>query len=273
MSQNILGVDLGGSKLLMICGERRARISTDTNFSPADLELSIRTFIDALEQKPQGIGIAIPGLVDSSGEILACDVLPQMEGWLPHKRLADLQCPIAVINDVNAAAIEEFHDAPPGLTAGIIMVGTAIGASFVVDGKPLMGAGGWAGELGYIPLASGGEIKRLDELAGGGAIANQLGVNGADLAALAQAGDDIALQAIQAGGKALGWGLATIINLFNPAKIAIGGGTISLPGYWDNAIETAKDFSLPTLWDYCHLTKVRSGKDVVALGAARSLKI
>jgi predicted NBD/HSP70 family sugar kinase len=128
-------------------------------------------------------------------------------------------------------------------------------------------------QLGYIPIESQGKIKRLDELAGGGAIANQLGVNGEDLAALAQAGDDIALQAIQAGGKALGWGLATVINLFNPAKIAIGGGTISLPGYWETAIETAKDLSLPTLWDYCHLTKVRSGNDVVALGAARSLQI
>jgi predicted NBD/HSP70 family sugar kinase len=147
MTQNILGIDLGGSKLLMICGEQRVRISTGANFSPVELELSIRTFIDALERKPQGIGMAIPGLVDSGGEILACDVLPQMEGWLPRKKLSDLECPIAVMNDVNAAVIEEFHDAPSGLTAGIIMVGTAIGASFIVDGKPLRGAGGWAGEL------------------------------------------------------------------------------------------------------------------------------
>jgi glucokinase len=67
----------------------------------------------------------------------------------------------------------------------------------------------------------------------------------------------------------LGMAIATVINLFNPAKIALGGGTLELKGYEDSAYRAAKQFSLPELWRSCSLTKVKAGDAVVALGATR----
>jgi predicted NBD/HSP70 family sugar kinase len=264
-----IGVDLGGTKLLMVSGENRVRVPTGECFSAADVEQNIREFIQDLNDAPKAIGIAIPGLVDSTGCIRACDVLPWIEGWNPLEALVDIGCLIKVTNDVSAALAEEFYDAEPGLNAGIIMIGTSVGASFLVNGFPLAGAKGWAGELGYMPIFMNGQVKRLDELAGGGFIAQQVGLESESLALSAQEDDALVLGAIREGGFALGLGLAAVINLFNPSKIALGGGTLNLPGYEEAAYASAKQFSLPELWQACALTKVRMGDAVVALGARR----
>jgi predicted NBD/HSP70 family sugar kinase len=195
--------------------------------------------------------------------------LPEIVGWNPVEGLADVGCPIMVVNDVNAALAEEFHDAPARLTGGVIMVGTAVGSAFLIDGLPLRGASGWAGELGYIPIFINGEVKRLDELAGGAFIAQRMGLDAQTLVERAQSGDELVLLAVREGGYVLGLAIATIINLFNPAKIALGGGTLKLKGYEDSVYEAAKQFSLHELWRSCSLTKVKTGDAVVALGAMR----
>ncbi len=267
--ETTIGVDLGGTKLLMVCGSQQMRVQTGFSFSAAELEHHLRAFIQSLAAVPSGIGIAIPGLVDCAGCVQACDVLPGMIGWNPAEAMADVGCSIQAINDVNAALAEEFHDAPTALTGGVIMVGTAVGAAFLIDGLPLQGSQGWAGELGYIPILMNGEVKRLDELAGGAFIAKRVGLEAPDLAERAQAGDESVLWAVREGGYALGLAIATVIHLFNPAKIALGGGTLELKGYEEAAYGAAKQFSLPELWRACSLTKVKAGDAVVALGAMR----
>jgi predicted NBD/HSP70 family sugar kinase len=273
MTNNVtIGIDLGGTKLLLVAGNQHLRVNTGLLYTPQQIENQIRKFVHKMGETPSGIGIAIPGLVDNNSCIKACDVLPKIVGWCPAEALADIDCPIVVINDVSAALIEEFHDAEPRLTGGVVMVGTGIGAAFQIEGLPLRGSKGWAGELGYLPIAMNGQVKRLDELAGGAFIAEKLGNDGKNLAALVAAGDEMALRTVRQGGYALGLGLAAVINLFNPAKLALGGGTLSLLGYQDAAYEAAKSFSLPDLWDSCELSMVKSGDAVVALGAARLVK-
>jgi predicted NBD/HSP70 family sugar kinase len=264
-----IGVDLGGAKLLVVAGEKQLRLQTGVSFSSVDLEHHLRAFIQNLDALPSGIGIAIPGLVDDTGCIQACDVLPGMVGWNPVEALADVGCPIKAVNDVSAALAEEFHDAPATLTGGVIMVGTAVGAAFLIDGLPLLGASGWAGELGYIPISINDEVKRLDELAGGAFIAGRLDLKAQTLVERAQSDDESVLLAVREGGYALGLAIATVINLFNPSRIALGGGTLELKGYEESAYRAAQQFSLPELWRSCSLTKVKAGDTVVALGAMR----
>lgn len=264
-----IGVDLGGTKLLMVAGSQQLRIQTGASFSSVDLEHHLRAFIQQLDATPSGIGIAVPGLVDGTGCIQACDVLPGVVGWNPVEALADVGCPIQAVNDVNAALAEEFHDALATVTGGVIMVGTAVGAAFTIDGLPLRGASGWAGELGYIPISINGEVKRLDELAGGAFIAERVGLDAQTLVERAQLGDESVLLVIREGGYALGLAIATVINLFNPSRIALGGGTLELKGYEEAAYKAAKQFSLPELWRSCLLTRVKAGDAVVALGAMR----
>jgi predicted NBD/HSP70 family sugar kinase len=269
MPEHAIGVDLGGTKLLIVCGDEVHRISTGPSFSPHDLESAIREFIAKLRVRPTRIGIAVPGLVQGAERIVSCDVLPKMTDWCATTSLADTNCRIAVFNDVKAALAEEMHDAPPGITAGIVMAGTAVGAAFIAEGKNLLGVSGWAGELGYIPIVMNEEVKRLDELAGGSFMAARRNVDSAEFIDLANSNDTAALHIIREGGAALGAALATVINLLNPGRLAVGGGALSLPGYWQAAREAAGRHSIPELWGACRLYTVRNDPAIAARGAAR----
>ena len=273
MNKANIGIDLGGTKLLIISGNEHYRIETGPDFSPALLEKTIRDFLKKRNIAPTGMGIAVPGLVDLAGNIGTCDVLPKMTGWTPAETFSDLGCKIVAINDVKAALAEEMHDVEEGTTAGVIMVGTAVGSAFITEGLPLMGTTGLAGELGYMPMSVKGEIKRLDELAGGSFLAAKLGTNGKGLAELAKSCNSTALSVIREGGTFLGMALATVINLLNPSRLALGGGTFALPGYFDAARETAAQHTIPELWQTCSLSRVRSGETVAALGALRCVQV
>jgi len=264
-----IGIDLGGTKALLLSGDLQEKSETGPEFSPAALEKRLRRFLTASGARPTGIGIAVPGLVDLSGRIAACDVLPKFAGWNPREALADLGARIVVTNDVNAALAEEMHDAPPGATVGVVMAGTAIGAAFITEGRPLLGASGWAGELGYLPVFVDGNVSRLDELAGGSFIAASLGVSSEELGRRAATGEASAIEAIRKGGFALGIGLAAVINLLNPSRLAVGGGALTLPGYWEAAREAAARHSIPEMSHACRLYQVRAGARVAALGAIR----
>lgn len=264
-----MGVDIGGTKVLFLCGETAERFETGPDFSPAVFHRRLHDFIAKHALRPAAVGVAVPGLVDMEGRVSACDVLPRFAGWFAREALEDLECRISVANDVKAALAEEMHDAAPGVTAGVVMAGTAIGAAFITEGRPLLGACGFAGELGHMPLLFNGEVRRLDQLAGGSFIAEALGVSSGELAQLAHAGDARAGEAIRGGGFALGLGLAALIDLLNPSRLAVGGGALSLPGYWEAARTAAQRHALPETLGACELSQVRSGARVAALGAIR----
>jgi len=265
-----IGVDLGGTKALFVRGDRASRVDTGPAFAPDDFVARLAAFV-AEEGEPSRIGIAVPGLVDGSGRVVACDVLPALAGWSPRAALVDLgYAHVEVVNDVRAALLEEMHDAPAGVTAAVVMVGTAVGAAFVANGEPLLGTSGWAGELGYLPCAFGGETRRLDDVAGGAAMAARRGVDAQQFAELARAGDAVALDVVRDGGAALGTAIAAVVNLLNPSRIALGGGAVELPGYWPSLEHAAERHSIPELWRDCRLVRVRAGERVVAFGARRA---
>lgn len=215
------------------------------------------------------IGLAVPGLTNN-GKVTDCDVLPAFRGWQAQQIMQVCARKMIVLNDVEAALLEEMHDAPVDVTAGVIMVGAAIGAAFLTHGQPLRGASGWAGELGYLPVQHGMQVRRLDELAGGAAIAKLCGVEPDALALQAAAGDPAILRIIEQAGVSFGLGLAAVINLFNPSVLAVGGGTSELPGYWQAALAGARQHSLPALWQSCTLSRVKAGSRTVAQGAIRA---
>ena len=126
--EQIVGVDLGGTKFLMVCGDEVHQIRTGRGFSPQDLESNLKEFIAKLHAPPTGIGIALPGLVQGAERVVSCDVLPKMTGWSAAASFKGATCRIVLVNDVKAALAEEIHYAAPGITAGIVMVGTAVGA-------------------------------------------------------------------------------------------------------------------------------------------------
>jgi predicted NBD/HSP70 family sugar kinase len=267
-----IGFDLGGTKLLMVAdgpgGRVVERVATGIAFDGRALEAAIVRFLERQRDAASAVGVAIPGLVGPGPFVQACDVLPALVGWRPPASLTSM--PFAMINDATAALAEECHDAPSDVTAAVVMAGTGIGAAMLVHGRPFGGANGWAGELGSIPLAAGPDgVRRLDQLASGQALVARLGGDGATVRARVEGGDEVARRAVQDAGTALGLGLATLIDLINPAMVSVGGGLVDLPAYLDAALASAERHALPDLWRACRVRKVRAGELVAALGAER----
>jgi predicted NBD/HSP70 family sugar kinase len=101
-------------------------------------------------------------------------------------------------------------------------------------------------------------------------MAARRGVEAQQFAELARAGDAAALEAIRDGGAALGTAIAAVVNLLNPSRIALGGGAVELPGYWQSLERAAERQSIPELWRDCQLGRVRAGERVVVFGARRA---
>ncbi len=197
-----------------------------------------------------GIGCSISGRVNvHSGEILTFYHF----GDAPVKQVLEQEfgIPVYLDNDSRALSYGEFHFGKPGKEKEVLVLnldyGMAVG--IFVNGQPLYGMSGYAGELGHIPLFDNEKIcfcgKKgcLETEASGKALIDNLlhamesGTNSLlqpvfnekgrleleDVADAAKRGDNLALSAIAHMASFLGRGLAVTINLFNPELIIISG--------------------------------------------------
>ncbi len=274
MGELQVGIDIGGTKMLLLAktadGDKSYKIDTGANFSGVDADRAISDFLQELPSPPSSIGIAVPGLVNhETGEVVYSDVLPKLDGWLPAVK-KESYCPVRVLNDADAALIEAKHEVGSARNLVLIVVGTAIGASFWVDNQFLRGSQGWAGELGSIPLKTGDAIATLDQLAGGSSLLKRVGMDAQQLASLVKQGDAKALAAIADAGRSLGLGIATIIHLFNPEVIVLAGGTLAWQGYVEAALSSAQENTIPALWSGCKVHVSTHGGLLVVLGAMRA---
>jgi glucokinase len=208
-----------------------------------------------LDAGAEVIGISSATLVEyPSRRLLWPGVLP-LEGF--HLRDWVEQCfdrPAAVENDANCAAVGEHRvGAGKGCRNVIVItVGTGIGAGLILDGQLFRGADGVAGEVGHMildldgPKCLGGcpGHGHLEALASGTALDRRTaaeaarrpdGAIGRRVAAgcdpigplaveLANASDADARFLVEEFGERLGYGLVSLVNVFNPEVIAIGGG-------------------------------------------------
>lgn len=267
--QSAVGVDLGGTKLLLRYRDHTLRFDTGPAFGTAELTEILKDFIEKHVEPGDVVGIAVPGVVEKD-TVVACDVLAGLVGLNAKTLLGEKVSKVSLANDANAALHATVVDLAGDKTAITVMVGSAVGCGLMVDGKVLRGAGGWAGELGYWPVqTSGSQWVRLDEVAGGRYMANRLAVDGKQLALLSHQGHRPALEIIAEGGRALGCVLGGVINLLNPHRLSVGGGTLKLAGYWAEAQAQIKATAIPSALEECEIRPVHEWEDLVAMGAAQ----
>jgi predicted NBD/HSP70 family sugar kinase len=197
-----------------------------------------------------GIGVSLPGAVRSSDGMV--QFAPNL-GWNGEPFSALLQervgRPVRAGNDANLGVIaEHLRGAAMGHEHAVYLsASVGIGGGFLVGGALLQGATGYAGEVGHLQVDSGGpecrcggigcwELKvgenRLLTLAGrlpgGGPEAV------AEVIASAASGDERARSAIEEVADWTAVGLRSLINVFNPEVIILGGTPAQL---WDSARE------------------------------------
>lgn len=259
MSNLVLGIEVGGTKLQVVAGNaeagirHRLRLAVDRSSGGAGIRQQIEACLPGLieELKPQAIGVGFGGPVDWQTGRICCS--HQIEGWSEFELGAWLRklsgLPVAVDNDANTATLGE---ALAGSGVGFSPVfyatlGSGVGGGLVVDGRIYHGAKPGEAEIGHVRLSRDGatvesrcsgwavdaKIRQLKIKAPGSLLVRLcLGATGGEARHLATAlakCDAAALNILRETADDLAFGLSHVVHLFHPEIIILGGG-LSLTG-------------------------------------------
>lgn len=170
-----VGLDLGGTQMKAgLLDPSSSVIASTTDPTPRDSrpEVVVKA-MDAMARRlvqssgrswsdVQGIGIGIPGLIDSrTGIVRAC---VNLKGWtdVALRELAGeaMDKPVVVDNDANAAAFGEYSIALKRNTGlhhlALVTLGTGVGSGIVLNRRVFHGGGGLAGEVGHMIVEPNG---------------------------------------------------------------------------------------------------------------------
>jgi glucokinase len=138
--------------------------------------------------------------------------------------------PVRIDNDGNVAALAELEAAGNPRCLVLLVLGTGVGGGVVLDGEPLLGDRGLAGELGHLPVDPGGAgcvcggRGCLELVASGPGVArNGRAKTSAEVVAAADAGGPVARFALNAAGAAIGRAIALLVPVIDPDLVVLGG--------------------------------------------------
>jgi glucokinase len=262
-----VGLDLGGTKLASgVVDPEGSVIWSDQVSSKGDSqEAVIDLLADGIErarsEAPDAdhIGVGIPATIDFARGRAISTVNLGLED-LPVRDLLEERTGATVWldNDGNLAMLAEaVHGAAKGARDAITLtIGTGIGGGIWLDGKIYRGSTGAGAELGHMvvdfdgPPCQGNCPGRgcVETLASGTAIAREgseaalanpdsvlgemIGKSG-ELTAeqvhrAAVEGDEVAIGVIETSGRYLGAALVSLVNLFEPEVVVVGGGAMAM---------------------------------------------
>lgn len=256
----VAGIDLGGTKILgvVLDGDKvkhKAKVATPPG-GPDAVVAAIAECIGELGSRHiDAIGVGVPGAVDrDAGEVRRA---PNLAGFGERVPLAAMLRDalgverVGLENDVTAATRAEHRQ---GAAEGVddvltVFVGTGVGGGLVLRGHLHAGATGAAGEFGHMVVVEGGRVcgcggfghvesyagrgsierearrrfdagepTRLVELAGEGRMKSGV------LAEALDDGDAMANELMDEAVRALGAGIASVVNLLDLPLVVVGGG-------------------------------------------------
>jgi N-acetylglucosamine repressor len=235
-------IDLGGNII------QQRSIPMVRKLDPESYLLRFEEFIQTILEEHRknypfipilGIGIGIGGRVSSEGVLLDSSVMQWTKVPLRQRLQKKFNMPVHIENDVNTFAIgEKFFGAGRVYETFLCLsVGEGTGLGIIIDGKLYNGSHHGAGEIGHTritfdpdaPRCSCGKQGCLEVFTSDHALqeayqtATGENVGIEELIARAATGDTYALQVFSRAGKYLGTALSTLVNLFDPQAIIIGG--------------------------------------------------
>jgi len=234
-----------------------------------------------------GVGIGVPGIIERGSEVL---VHGQAYGWdavpLERRLRAHTSLPLRFDNGAKTMGRAElwFGTGRGARNAVIVLIGSGVGASVISGGAIYQGATSSAAEFGHVPVVVNGRKCRcgsagcLEAYVGAAAILERYGrpMSADDqelaLAELIGAADTSPLAAavLQETAHYLGAGIGTLVNLFNPERVILGGWAGLLLGarLLPEIRESARQHSLRHLFAASTVGLGQLGPSAVALGAA-----
>jgi len=245
---------------------------------------ALRKLAEGAAVRPLGLGVSVPGVVDHLAGTIRHS---QLFGWeqVPLAELlgAELGLPVLVENDVNALAAAHawFGHGRDHEAFLVLTLGRGVGLGIVVNGSVYRGPRGGAGEFGHTvcaplaPRVMDPEPATLESRVSDGALAAQasrlLGreVGAEELGALADAGEQVIVDLLADAGDCLGVALSTLVNVFAPSLVILGGeGLRASPYLLPRAQATLSELAFGDLADGMELVLDSWGDDGWARGAA-----
>jgi predicted NBD/HSP70 family sugar kinase len=300
---HVLGIDIGANKVLVLAADLAGQVlaterrKTEAREPAALLALVEDAASHALEAAgiPAGslktVGVGTPGVVDpASGRVT---LAPQLAGWEGIELGARLEpafgCPVVVDNEVRLSLLaERWRGAAQEIEdAFFVQIGIGIGGGVLFGGEVYRGAGGAAGEIGYLPLFDSEEasdgLGPFEHAAGGTAFARLaqrapsqtlLDLAGGDHRAIdaetvfaaAILDDPVATEVLDDLLDRLARGIAAAIVVLDPATVIVGGG-ISRAGERLRAPLEERIHALVPVAPRVILSQL--GDEAVALGGVR----
>lgn len=249
MEKYIIGIDIGGTSFRIGAVGENGTVSdfrkvpmkqVFTSCDPlTDLSKYIKEYCDGMNV--EAVSIGFPATLDAERQtVLQAPNIPFMENLPVVKVLSEeLNIPVFIERDVTMALYydcQKYGIPRKGVVCGFYF-GTGIGNAISIDGIPLVGKNGTAGELGHIPVDSSdevcgcGNIGCMENLAGGKYLAH--------LCDTIYSGTFIADLFVKHGSEPLiqqfidrmAMAVATEINILNPHVIIVGGGVPAMLGF------------------------------------------
>ena len=246
------GIDLGGTTVKIAYFDQTGNMldkweipTVTTNGGEQilpDIASSIRAYIDGNnlnETAILGLGIGVPGPVDSKGVVNKCVNL----GWgvfnIADKLTELTGFPVKAGNDANVAALGEYWKGGGQGCENMVFatLGTGVGGGIVIEGKLLHGAHGSGAEIGHMVLnrnetAVCGCGKRgcVEQYCSATGIVRLAGLHGMkdvsckDIFDAGKAGDPVALAVLDEYYEYLGEFLGTLCSVIDPEIVVLGGG-------------------------------------------------
>jgi glucokinase len=282
-------------------------VSTEADKGPEHVLLRIQETVTGLIAEAglaQGeiacMGMGIPGLLDPVRGLSIFS--PNFPGWANVSVVREMErCfpfPVSIDNDVRVNLYGEWHcGAGVGYRDLVLLtLGTGLGSGIISDGKVLYGKTASAGEIGHMNMYREGRPCKCGSSGCLGRYVSAVGmVNTAlerlqagqpsilrdwltdDLHGLTarmisdayDLGDPTATEVMHETGRLLGYGLANVINLFNPERIIIGGGMAAAGERLLRITrETASAHALQLSSGACEIVQAKLGARAGMIGAA-----
>jgi glucokinase len=241
--KRVIGLDLGGTKILAGVVDRQGHVeqrrehATPTASQDELLAGLDEAVEELLTDGIAALGFGLPSPVDQrSGRALQAVNIPLKDIDFRARMKERFGLPVGIENDANAAAYAEFQFGAARDVESMVMLtlGTGCGGGAVIDGKLFRG---WA-EFGHIvieydglpcqgtctgrghlePYVTGTAATKLAQAEFGPA------VDAHRLVRLADEGEARAVEILAGIGRRLGAGIGSLVNIFHPELVVIGGG-------------------------------------------------
>jgi glucokinase len=252
----VLGLDIGGTKLAAGVVDATGAVHgfvvapTESSLGPDDVlqrlfELGRRAIAESgyAWDDVESIGIGCGGPLDSANGVVSAPL--HLPGWIDvhitDRASEALGRPAVLDNDATAAAVGEHRYGAGRGTRNLVYltISTGVGGGVILDGRVHRGRSGNGGELGHVTVDWHGRRCHgcgrrgcIEAYCSGTSIAeraNEAGMHGAtaaDVAQAARAGNDVAAKIWDETCEALASGITSIVNLFEPEIVVLGGGVV-----------------------------------------------